>query len=308
MSGLRQFGVDRTHFRDQQLDGRAFFIRDLSSDQIIGLDAGGAFVDCRDAGIAQVLRGAGFLDEAHAAVHLHAGRCDLDRLLGAPAFDDRREQIEHGLVLHALGFVGMQQGFIQMSRRQSGQCTHGLGLRLHAHQHAAHVRVMDDADPLARLHADFPALDAIARVVERVLVGALCNRNSFDADFEPREIHHGEHELQAAVFLTNQITDGAVAVAVSHDARRTAVDAEFVFDGNAFDVVTLAEAAVLVDQEFRHHEQRNALDTFRRVGRACEHHVDDVLHHVVLAPGDENLGAVDAVMIAFGNGAAAHRG
>jgi hypothetical protein len=36
-----------------------------------------------------VLRGAGLLDEAHAAMHLHAERGDLDADVGGPGLGDR---------------------------------------------------------------------------------------------------------------------------------------------------------------------------------------------------------------------------
>ena len=52
-------------------------------------------------------------------------------------------------------------------------------------------------------------------------------------------------------------------------------------------------------QELRHDEERDALHAFGRVGRAREHEMHDVLGHVVLAPGDEDLGAVQPVVIAF---------
>ena len=58
---------------------------------------------------------------------------------------------------------------------------------------------------------------------------------------------------------------------------------------HAVHVVALAERAVRVDQELRHDEQRDALHAFGRVRRAREHQVDDVLGHVVLAVGDEDL-------------------
>jgi hypothetical protein len=54
-----------------------------------------------------------------------------------------------------------------------------------------------------------------------------------------------------------------------------------------------AQAAVGVGQELRHEEQRDALDALRRVGQLGQHQVDDVLGEVVLAGGDEDLGAGD---------------
>ena len=46
-----------------------------------------------------------------------------------------------------------------------------------------------------------------------------------------------------------------------------------------------------VEQEFRHDEQRDPLDAGRRADDARQHQVHDVLRHVVLAVGDEDLGA-----------------
>ena len=56
-----------------------------------------------------------------------------------------------------------------------------------------------------------------------------------------------------------------------------------------------AERAVVLDHELGHDEQRDALGAGRRAFDAREHQMDDVLRHVVLAGGDENLGAGDLV-------------
>ncbi len=53
--------------------------------------------------------------------------------------------------------------------------------------------------------------------------------------------------------------------------------------------------ALGVGQELRHDEQRDALGALRRVRQARQHEVDDVLGHVVLAAGDEDLGAGDRI-------------
>jgi hypothetical protein len=62
--------------------------RQLAADQVHGLHAVGALVDRRDAGVAVVLGRAGLLDEAHAAVHLHAERGDLHAHVGGPGLGD----------------------------------------------------------------------------------------------------------------------------------------------------------------------------------------------------------------------------
>ena len=71
---------------------RAAGQRQLAGDEIDRLDAVGAFVDLGDAGVAIELRGAGLLDEAHAAVDLHAERGDLGADVGRECLGDRRQQ------------------------------------------------------------------------------------------------------------------------------------------------------------------------------------------------------------------------
>ena len=95
--------------------------------------------------------------------------------------------------------------------------------------------------------------------------------------------------------FADQVADGAFVLAEGHDRGRAAVDAQLVFDGGADQVVALAQRAVVIDQELRHEEQRNALQSRRRIRQAGQHEVDDVLGAVVLAPGDEDLGAADQI-------------
>ena len=73
------------------------------------------------------------------------------------------------------------------------------------------------------------------------------------------------------------------------------MDAELVLEAGAGDVVARAERAVLVDEILRHQEQRDAARAGRRVGQAGEDEMDDVVGHLVVAVGDEDLGAEDAV-------------
>ena len=112
---------------------------------------------------------------------------------------------------------------------------------------------------------------------------------------------------------TSQPTAPALAeaaVAIDHGAGRRAVDAELVLDAGADDVVARAERAVGVGQELRHEEQRDAARAGRRVGQPRQHEVDDVFGEVVLAIGDEDLlaeDAVGAVAAPLGAGASARR-
>jgi hypothetical protein len=145
-------------------------------------------------------------------------------------------------------------------------------------------------------------------VAERLLVGALAEGDPAGrrhAGF----VHHDEHVLEAAVRLAEQVADGAALVAEGHDAGRAGVDAELVLDRHAVGVVALAERTVGIDQELRHQEQRDALHAGRGVRQAGEDEMDDVVRHVVVAIGDEDLLAEDAVAaVGLRLGAAADQG
>src|SRR5262249_54041289 len=130
----------------------------------------------------------------------------------------------------------------------------------------------------------------------------------FDPDLEARQIHHREHVLETAVFLADQVTYGTVLVAVGHDAGRTAMDTELVLDGYAPDVVAYARAAVRVDQMLGHGKQGDPLHTLGGVRGSREHQMDDIVDHVVLTPGDEDLRSIQPVVIAFGHGPRTHGG
>ncbi len=64
---------------------------EFAGDEVGGLDAIGAFIDRGNARIAPMLRGAGFLDEAHAAMDLHAEASDFDPDIGPPCLDQRSQ-------------------------------------------------------------------------------------------------------------------------------------------------------------------------------------------------------------------------
>jgi hypothetical protein len=101
------------------------------------------------------------------------------------------------------------------------------------------------------------ALQAVAGIGDRVLIGDLRLREPLHGDAEPGLVHHHEHALHALVLFADQPAGGAVVV---HHAGGIAVNAHLVLDRAAGDAVALAHRAVRLDQEFRHHEQRHALD------------------------------------------------
>ena len=140
------------------------------------------------------------------------------------------------------------------------------------------------------------ALATLLGVVERLLVGALGDGDTLLTDAQAGVVHHGEHVLHALVLVAHEVADGAVALlAVRHRAGRRGVDPHLVLDGDAGDVVVLAERAVVVHEELRHHEQRDALGAGGGVRRAGQDQVDDLVGELVLAEGDVDLLALDQV-------------
>src|SRR3546814_5416030 len=75
VSASGQRFVERSDPRDVVADGGAAPHRQLAADEVHGLDAVGALVDRRDAGVAEVLGDAGLLDVAHAAEQIGRASC-----------------------------------------------------------------------------------------------------------------------------------------------------------------------------------------------------------------------------------------
>ena len=163
----------RRDLADIGLDRRAARERQLARDEIDRLDAVGAFVDRRDARVAIMLRRAGLLDVAHAAVHLHAERGDLAADVGRERLGDRREQ--RGALVRGLaralrrsprcGAVDRDRGGVADRARRARE-------RAHGQQHALDVGMRDDRARAGR-RAGGAALPALARIGERLLRRAL---------------------------------------------------------------------------------------------------------------------------------------
>ena len=84
------------------------------------------------------------------------------------------------------------------------------------------------------------------------------------------------------------------------------MDAHLALDRAAHDGITLTRISVIAQQELGHHEQRNTLGPLGRIGRPCEHEMDDVFGKVVFACRNEDLGPSDrkrAVRLRLGLGA-----
>ncbi len=155
--------------------------------------------------------------------------------------------------------------------------------------------MLDDRAHFAGLDRGGAALLAVFRILDGSLCGAVGDGDALDADGETGCVHHDEHDIEAAVLFAEQVADRAVLLAVLHHAGGRGVDAELVLDAGADDVVAAPKRAIGIDEILRHDEQRDAARAGRRVGQAREHEVDDVVRHLVVAVGDEDLGAEDAI-------------
>ena len=100
-------------------------------------------------------------------------------------------------------------------------------------------------------------------------------------------IHHDEHGAQAAPWRAHDPTGGRVK---AHDASGAAVQAHFFFDAVAIDGTARA-----IGIKLGHQKQRQALRAGRRIGQARQHQVNDVVAQIMLATGDENLGAAELI-------------
>src|SRR5437016_9838801 len=94
-------------------------------------------------------------------------------------------------------------------------------------------------------HADGGALHASPRIVARLLIGALRDRDALHADPEPLAVHHREHRFEAAIFVADAPADRAPfnpigTFAIGHHAGRGGVDAELFFEAERAQIVARA--------------------------------------------------------------------
>ena len=178
-----------------------------------------------------------------------------------------------------------------------GEHARRLNLCAHHHQHAANIRVVDDGlFSIAATQHHRPLL-ALAGKLDRALIGRLTDRVAFDANSQSGGIHHRKHVHQATIFLAYQVTHSTVIIAERHDAGRARVNAEFVFDRCGANIVALAGLSISIENKFRHHKQRYSLYPGWSIGGSRQHQMNDVVGHVVITIGDEDLLSFNQIVI-----------
>ena len=216
-------------------------------------------------------------------------------MIGEYAFHHRRHQAKPVVRRLARLRVGRRQRLILGERDPDEKRPRRLVEGADFEQHAPHIGMdEEDVGGLVRLRRALQraALPPILGIRRRVLIGDFGQRQALNRDAEARAVHHHEHRRKTAVLLADEPAFGAIVI---EHCGRVAVDAHLVLDRAADDAVALAGLALGVRQEFRHEEQRDALDPRRRALDAGEHEMDDVVGEVVLAGGDEDLLAGDGV-------------
>ena len=196
-------------------------MRQLAADQVDGLDAVGALVDRRDAGVAVVLRRAGLLDEAHAAVHLQRRarrprrRCRSTRPWRSGSAAPRaawRRRARPRSVARA-GEVGGDRGRAGRSPAPPRSCAF---ISISMRRTSGWSKI---ARRLSPVHGR-AALPALQRIGQRLLVGALGDADALHADVQPRGVHHREHVRQALVRRADQLGLARPRTASRRWARR----------------------------------------------------------------------------------------
>ena len=273
----------------------------LAADQIQGLHAIRAFVDHGDAGVADELRHAPFLDIAVAAENLLGQHRRLEPLVGQKALDDRGHQRHQPL---GIGIAVM--ALVDHMRAPQHQHPGALQKRFLVHQAAADVGMHDQriGRPLGVGGArDGPALQAVLGIGDGVLIGRDRAGIALQSHAQARLVHHGEHGPHPLVQVAQQPAAGIVIV---HDAGGVAVDAHLVFQRAHRHAVAFPQAAIRVHQKLGHDEQADPPGSLAAARCLGQHQMDDVFRQVVIAGRDEDLlprDQIAAVVLGFGPGA-----
>eukprot|EP01022_Parablepharisma_sp_SALTPOND_P036533 TRINITY_DN997_c0_g3_i1.p1 TRINITY_DN997_c0_g3~~TRINITY_DN997_c0_g3_i1.p1 ORF type:complete len:1016 (+),score=293.40 TRINITY_DN997_c0_g3_i1:1785-4832(+) len=261
----------------------------LAHEEVDALDLIGPFIDHRDARIAQILLDATFHHITMAAKHLQGLAGALETLLRQEGLDDRRDEFQPLVMTTAQRGIGIVLGQVQQQAGPAGQHARAFDAAALFHQQFLYGRMMgDQVTPRHRGSARGRArLAALAGIGGGPLPCRLRQPQPLRAHMQARRIHHHEHGGQSASRLAHQ---PALCLLEAQAAGGAAMDPHLVFDTRAPHAITAA-----IGQHPWRQQQRQALAAGQRIGQACQHQVDDVVGEIVLATGDEDLVAADAV-------------
>ena len=81
-----------------------------------------------------------------------------------------------------------------------------------------------------------------------------------------------------------------------HDAGWRGVDAQLMLNAAGAHIIGAAEASIFCGEEFGGEEQGYALHAFGCIGQPGQHQMDDIVGHIMVAPGDVDLLAIEPVI------------
>ena len=212
-----------------------------------------------------------------APVNLDREARHLDRDFARQRLADRQQ--EPGLV--APGAVEQGGGLVAQSAYAAGE-------RLHPEQGPPDVGMFDDGGRRAAA----AALDAFRGVARGLVEGGAGDAHPFERDLEPHRVDHREHVLDAALRFPEQVAGRAVE---PHLAGGRAVDPHLLLDARGGNGIARTERPVGFHRHARDEEQAEPPDARRRALDARQYDVSVLRGSVMVAEGDEDLGAGERI-------------
>ena len=88
------------------------------------------------------------------------------------------------------------------------------------------------------------------------------------------------------------MTDGALIM--QHSSGRT-LNSHLVLNAATDHVIALPQSTVAIDLDFRHQEQRYSREALAFPFNLCQHQMDDIIRHVMIATSDKDFSAGDGI-------------
>jgi hypothetical protein len=283
-------------------DQGSLFPTQLSAYQVHGLDAVGPFVDGGDLHVPAELFHGIFAAVPVPAVNLDGPFGQAEGHVGGIGFHHRDQQIDGVFADFLLLRVRGHLGQVGVVGRLKDEGPEAFGVGFHGNEHAAHVGMVDDRHPggVGVFHlADIHPLNSFLGVFQGIQVSQVPQGESLQAHAQAGFIHHLEHELNPLALLPQDVAVAFPFIPEVQGGGRRAFQPHLVFDAAAIDIVGFSQGAVRVDADLGDDEEAQALDSRGSVFRAGQDGVDDIGRQVVVARGDEDLRALDQIMISL---------
>ena len=283
---------------EQRRQGGPAVGQHLAQQQVDGLNLVGAFIDHGHARVAHDLFDPPFAHIPMTAEDLQAGAGTLEALVRPGGFEHGGDQAAPALCGFAPRQIGMVFEHVKFDGGAVGQQAATIDPGALGGQDALDGRVVLDEAGLRGTRCTH--LAPLLGVGMGLLPGGFEQGDALQAYVQAGRVHHDEHGAQAAVRFADQPARG---VFEAHHAGRAAMQAHLLLDALAEHAVGVA-----VGQDLGREKERQAFGAGRRIGQARQHQVHDVVGQVVLATGDEDFAAADAVAaVGLGLGLGAHQ-